>query len=231
MPKSIQLFILPFAGSKAAQFDELISELGEYVEAYTVEYAGRGNRAKEKYYTDYLAFMQDISDFIKKHRDYDRPYALLGYSIGGLFAYDLIAKKYLEQPDYLFICACEDNQKPLPKISKLPEDEFWDRVIQLGGVDKRLVARRKFLKLFSPGLRADFNIAEQYRYLESDKQISCPVSIFYSETDTPFDTIRNWQNVCKLNIQFHEFSGDHFFLLQQHEKAASIIINLLNFAH
>lgn len=223
MDSPIQLFILPFAGSRAAQFDEFVSDLGENVETYTIEYAGRGKRAKEQYYTDYHFFLDDISGLIKKYRDYNRPYAILGYSIGGLFAYDLISKGYLEQPEYLFICACEDNQKPLPQISKLPEDEFWDRVIQLGGVDKRLIAKRKLLKLFSSALRADFNIAEQHRYLESDKLISCPVSILYSETDTPFDTIKNWQSVCQLNIQFHELVGDHFFLLQQHEKVAKVI--------
>lgn len=223
----IQLFIIPFAGSKATQFDELISELGEYIEAYTIEYAGRGKRAKEKYYTDYQAFMEDIADFIRGHRDYNRPYALLGYSIGGYFSYDLISKGYLEQPEHLIICACEDNQRPLPQISNLPEDEFWDKVIQLGGVDKRLIANRKFLKLFSSVLKADFYIAEQHRFLESDQLISCPVSIFYSETDTPFDAVKNWQNVCNQNIQFCEFVGDHFFLLHQHKKAASLIRNQL----
>ena len=56
MDSPIQLFILPFAGSRAAQFDEFVSDLGENVETYTIEYAGRGKRAKEQYYTDYHFF-------------------------------------------------------------------------------------------------------------------------------------------------------------------------------
>ncbi len=66
---------------------------------------------------------------------------------------------------------------PLPSVSQLPEEEFWDRVIQLGGVDKRLIEKRKFLKLFSNAMRADFNIAEQHRYLQTDSLLACPVTV------------------------------------------------------
>lgn len=57
MDSPIQLFILPFAGSRAAQFDEFVSDLGENLESlYNRVRLARGKRAKEQYYTDYQFF-------------------------------------------------------------------------------------------------------------------------------------------------------------------------------
>lgn len=150
MSAKVQFFILPFSGSKAMQFDQFSSELGPEIQTHTMEYAGRGRRAKEPFFSDYALFMDDVYGFIKKRRDASVPFAIMGYSIGGFFAYDLLAKGYLsENPAHLFICGCENNKDSLPPVSQMPEDEFWDRAIQLGGVDKRLVEKRKLLKLFS----------------------------------------------------------------------------------
>lgn len=215
------MFIIPFSGSKASQFEEFCSDFRNDVIVETIEYAGRGKRAKEPFFADYDAFMNDICAFIKDHRDYSIPYALLGYSIGGFFAYDIIAKKYLEeQPKHIFVCACENAKERLYPLSELPEDEFWERVIQLGGVDKKLIEHKKFLRLFSKTMRADFFIGEQHQYLKSDQKINCPVSVFYSETDTPYENVKKWKEVCNGEISFHEFYGDHFFILEHHEQVA-----------
>ena len=222
MSENLQLFIIPFAGSKASQFGDFCSDFSDDVIVETIEYAGRGKRAKEPFFTDYGAFMIDVCSFIKCHRDYRIPFAILGYSIGGLFSYDLIAKEYInEQPKHVFICACENNIERLPPISQLPEDEFWDRVIQLGGVDHKLIEHKKFLKLFSKTMRADFFIGEQHRCSKSDRKITCPVSVFYSESDTPYESVKRWQEVCDQKISFQEFSGDHFFILEHHEVVAT----------
>lgn len=219
----IQLFIVPFSGSKAAQFDAFCVDLGPNIKVNTIEYAGRGRRAKEPFFTDYELFMDDICAYINENRDNSIPYALLGYSIGGFFVYDLVAKGYVEQPEHLFICACENNKEPVAPISRLPENEFWDRVIELGGVDKRLIEKRKFLKLFSRTLRADFHIAEQHSFMPTDHKIECPVSVLFSETDTPLVNVQRWQEVCSRQIAYYEFSGDHFFLLEEHQNIAGVV--------
>ena len=221
MLAKIQLFIIPFSGSKASQFNKFCSDFDSDVIVETIEYAGRGKRAKEPFFTDYDAFINDICSFIKEHREYSIPFAILGYSIGGLFAYDLVAKEYLkEEPKHIFICACENNIKHFPPLSQLPEDEFWEKIIQLGGVDKKLIEHKKYLKLFSKTMRADFFIGEQHHYLKSDRSITCPVSVFYSESDTPYEDVRKWQKVCKGGISFHQFYGGHFFILEHHEQVA-----------
>ncbi len=224
MKEKVQLFILPFSGSKAMQFDQFSSELGDEIQTFTMEYAGRGKRAKEPFFTDYSLFMDDVYNFIMDRRNTSIPFALIGYSIGGFFAYDLLAKGYLsENPIHLFISGCENNKEPLPPISQMPEEEFWDRVIRLGGVDKILIENRRFLKLFSKIMRADFYIAEQHQYLQTDGLLSCPVTVLYSETDTPFENVKRWQDVSKQIVSYKEFRGNHFFLLENYVEVANYV--------
>ncbi len=109
MGAKVQLFILPFSGSKAIQFDQFTSALGVEIQTLTMEYAGRGKRAKEPFFENYSSFMNDVCVFIEKNRDASIPFAVLGYSIGGFFAYDLFAKRFLsENPVHIFICGCEN---------------------------------------------------------------------------------------------------------------------------
>ena len=220
-----QCFILPFSGAKASQFEEICADLTEYYfEAIALEYAGRGSRAKEAFFTDYDPFMKDIARQIKAKRKSEIPFCLLGFSIGGIFAYDLYAKGYLEErPAYMFICACERIKEKIAPISTLSEEEFWNQIISMGGVDSRLLEKPKYLKLFSKVLRADFWIGEQHEYKETDQILDCPVSVLYSESDTPYAEIKSWQEVAGCKVQFIEFSGDHFFFLKNPELLSSTI--------
>ena len=228
MCQNIQLFILPYSGARANQFSDICMKLEKKIKIDTIEYAGRGRRAREPFLLEYSLFIDDIKEYIVKHRDPSLPYALLGYSIGGLFAYDLLAKGCLkEDPKHLFICACEDARQQLPVISDLPEDKFWDIIIGLGGVDRRLINNKIFLKLFSKTLRSDFHVAEQHSYSITDKSITCPVSVLYSEKDTPFLSIRGWQEVCEQRITFIQFEGDHFFALEYPDLFAKVICEQL----
>lgn len=76
-------------------------------------------------------------------------------------------------------------------------------------------------------MRADFSIAEQHCYLQSDKLITCPVTVLYSETDTPLENAKRWQEVCKERVSYKEFRGDHFFLPEDPIEVAHYVRNQL----
>ena len=224
MNKSIQLFILPHSGGKVAQFNMLMSHLDDRIEVIPIEYAGRGTRIKEPFFEDYNSFVEDIRVSIERKRNKLIPFAILGYSIGGIFTYDLLAKKCLaEYPSQIFIGACEHMSDLSEKLSSLPEDEFWDRIIAFGGIEEKLIKNKKFLKLFSKTLRADFHIVEQYIYSEADSKISCPATIMYCEEDTPLNNVKKWNDVSNNIIEYQEFIGGHFFILVNHESVAELL--------
>lgn len=224
MPAAVQLFILPFAGGRAAQFDDLCAALTPEIDAAAIEYAGRGTRAREPLFTGYDPFLRDLGAQLAARRDPALPYALLGYSVGAFFACDLLAGGLLSAPPCrLFLCGCENDREPRPPLSALPEEEFWERIIALGGVDSRLLAHRKFLKLFSKTLRADFALAEQHRRLPAGERLACPVTVLYAEADTPLANVRRWQEVCSRPVEYKAFAGDHFFLLAHPQKSAAAL--------
>lgn len=224
MDKSIQLFILPFSGGKAAQFDKLVANLDDRIDVIPIEYAGRGKRIKEPFFKNYNSFIDDVRDCIERQRVKSIPFAILGYSIGGIFTYDLIAKERLsEYPSQIFIGACENSRDQGEKLSSLPENEFWDKIIAFGGVDQKLIKNKKFLKLFSKTMRADFYIGEQYIYSETDAKITCPVTIMYCEEDTPLSNIKKWRDASNNIVEFHEFYGGHFFILDHHDRVAELV--------
>lgn len=232
MDKKIQLFILPFSGGKAAQFNKLTAEIDDRIDVILIEYAGRGTRIKEPFFEDYNSFIDDVRDCIEKKRNKLIPFAILGYSIGGIFAYDLLAKERLaEYPSQVFIGACDNNSDPGEKLSSLPEIEFWDRIIALGGVHQKLITNKKFLRLFSKTMRADFYIGEQYIYSEENTKIACPLDIMYCEEDTPLDDVKKWCDVSIHDIEFHEFFGGHFFILNHYKRVAELVNNKLIKSH
>lgn len=228
MNSNIQLFVLPFSGGKAAQFSDFQKSFDEAVEVITIEYAGRGTRSKEPFFVDYDAFIEDVCNNILKRRDYAKKYAVLGYSIGGLFAYDIVSRSLLrEEPIHLFIGACENCIDKREKLSNLPEEDFWNNIIALGGVNEKLLQEKRFLKLFSKALRADFYMGEQFKYSAKNKIVTCPTTILYCENDTPMSNIKKWQEVIYNKIKFKEFYGGHFFVLDYCEDVANTIESIL----
>lgn len=120
------------------------------------------------------------------------------YSATALIAYDIASKNILEGElihSFLGACCSADEHRFEEKISGLPDDEFWNRVISMGGVRKELLASRKFLKIFSKPLRADFNIGEQFEILSNQPKPLCNATILYSEEDMSYYSVKGWERL------------------------------------
>lgn len=218
---SVQLFLLPFAGGNAASFLKLTERMGIFIQPITVEYPGRGSRLSEGYITDYKAFKNDVVEYIKSHRDKEKPYALLGYSMGAAFAYEIASQNMLgESPVHLFYGAraCIADE-PLPELS---DEEFIEHTKTLGGFDERVIRNKRLFHLFLHPLTEDYKIAKQFRF-EKGRLPSCDCTVFYSEKDTPYTTVEAWANLTSGKTEFYEFGDNHFFILKHYEEIAEII--------
>lgn len=222
----IQLFFLPYSGGKAVTYDCFKSALAPYIDIHEIEYAGRGTRAKEPFFEQYGRFIQDLEMQINSKRIHDLPFALFGYSIGSLFAYDLATKGLIGnnlKHDFVGGCCSADEHKYERKLTDLSDDEFWEEIIAMGGVRKELLNNKKFLKIFSKPLQADFRIGEQYVYNASDIKPLCNATILFSEDDTPFVSVKGWEYLFDGKVEFERFNGDHFFAFENIERTAQII--------
>lgn len=89
---------------------------------------------------------------------------------------------------------------------------------------------QRFLDIFLPPMRADYQYLQDYQWEKGHKKISCDVTVFYSPEDTKTEDMRQWERHVYGNTQFFEYSGNHFFL-KEHEReiAENIKRNMENY--
>lgn len=225
--KKYQLFYLPYSGGKSTSFMQIGNLLSDNVEIYYIEYPGRCSRIKEPYIDNYEDFLSDLTDQIRVRRNRDLPCVLFGYSIGALFAYDLVLKGLVEGKICHMLlggcCSADIHEKYNTALSSLAESEFWEKVIEMGGVSEELVKRKKFLRFFSKSLRADFRLGEQYKFDGTLPLPECDATILYSDTDTPYVTVEGWKKLFNGKVEFEKYEGNHFFAFENFERTANII--------
>ena len=223
--KRIQLFLLPFAGGNSSSFHHLMEFLDEGIEVICVEYAGRLSRRKEGYIGEYEAFLKDAADYINARRREELPFSILGYSLGSVLAFDLIVNRMLKgKPGHCFLCARGDlkNAGASQGYQELPEEEFVQKMIALGGFDERILENKRFLDIYMKPVRMDYQIWSQYRYVEQGHKIPCDTTVMYSPEDPLSSDARAWESLVMGKIDFYEFGGNHFFINHHYKEMAEI---------
>ena len=214
--KRVQLFLLPFAGGNSASFHCLTELLDECIDVVCVEYAGRVSRCKEAYITEY-------KDFLKRN---GLPFSILGYSLGSVLAFDLITKKMIYgEPEQCFICARGDlrNESISQTYHELPDEEFVQKMICLGGFDQRILDNKRFLDIYMEPVKRDYEVWCKYKYIEQNNRIACDTTVIYSSEDPMCADIYGWKNLTTGNIEFYELGHNHFFINQYYMEMAEII--------
>lgn len=231
MSKKIQLFLLPFAGGNANSFRNLIDELDENIEAIPVEYSGRGERRRNGFLINYEDFLNDVVLFINKHRNEDLPYAVLGYSLGSAIAFDILSKEMIKggKPVHAIFCARGNlkAEKTSQSYYHLSEEEFIKRIFELGGMDERLLSDKRFLDIYLKPIRADYKIWSQYKHNETDKNLECDLTVFYSEKDITCVDPLGWKELTSGHVDFFEMGDNHFFILDFYKEMADEINKML----
>ena len=82
--KEIQLFIFPYAGGSIAAFKRLTDIIDDRIDVITVEYAGRGTRAKEPLASSILELLGDAVGYCCDRRNNSIPFAILRMVVGRL---------------------------------------------------------------------------------------------------------------------------------------------------
>ena len=231
MDKDIQLFILPYAGGSIASFKRLTSLLDEHIEAITVEYPGRGARAKESLSTNFEELLKDTIEYCRARRKSDLPYTIMGYSMGSVLAYEIIARGALnERPKHIFIAAevsPKDRALELRKVENPTEERIVERARKLAGFDDRLPTNKRFFDIYMKPMMSDYRLFFQYRFSGISEKINANTTVFYCEKDTPYDDVCKWEDLIDGAFDYHEMGENHFFINQHYVEMAAIINNAL----
>jgi medium-chain acyl-[acyl-carrier-protein] hydrolase len=231
--RSHRIVAFPFAGGGASSFSRLREQLTD-CELIAVQLPGREERHEE---TPYIRVRQVIDACLDCVDLFDeRPYALMGYSLGARLAFHLtraLIDRGNRPPSLLILCACPappataaDAAAPARArdrpIYELPDAEFIERMQIFGGMPSDLTPEQRALVL--PKLRADLRLLEDC-LRAGVSPVNVPLLMLGGRNDpsTPRPALERWAELTTSGADTHLVSGGHFFLFQPPYSGVSII--------
>lgn len=232
--QKIKLYCLPYAGGSANFNLKWDKYLPENIEICPLELAGRGKRYNEPFFQSIDEAVDNLYNSIKYEIDIYK-YAFYGHSMGTIIIYELvnkILKKAKKAPIKVFLSGRQPPHLGEKRIiSQLDDNRFIEEVIKAGGTNDELINQPELLRFFIPILRADYKMAENYRFNPKDKLVwNIDLILFNgkSDTDVSAEEMNEWNFYTTGKCELHEFEGNHFFIYQHGDKISRIINNSLN---
>lgn len=227
MSEQMQLFIFPYAGGSVAAFKRLTDLIDERIETVTVEYTGRGSRSKIPLADSLDALLSDAIGYCQERRKQNLPYAVMGYSMGSVLAYEMLVRKSLPgELRHLFISAevsPKDRSLELRKVDNPTEERILERARKLGGLDERMLKNRRFADIYIRPMVSDYRLFFDYRFGGYEEKIRTDTTFFYCEKDTALEDIKKWTELIDGKFDYHELGQNHFFINQYSGEMAKII--------
>jgi surfactin synthase thioesterase subunit len=232
----MKLFCFPYAGGSSAIFNRWKSYVDTDIEIKAIELAGRGKRIHEDHYSDFNEVIEDVFSLIVDEIKKGENYAFFGHSMGAKIAYEL-AQQILGMgfpgPEHIFFSGrgapyvLGKNEK---EYHKLPDDEFKQEILKLGGTPKEFFEHPELLEVFLPLLKNDFKLAARDVIGKEINPLPCDISVFLGkEEELTAEQIDSWKNYTTQNCSIYYFNGGHFFINENVEEIVGRINNTLQY--
>jgi medium-chain acyl-[acyl-carrier-protein] hydrolase len=214
-----RVLCVPYAGGSAQIYHMLARSMSENIEVGAVQLPGRWNRRREPLLTKVSDASRSLASEITRLSQ--MPYALFGYSLGGLIAFEtariLARDTKQQQPRALIVAAIEaPTEKPsLPHLHTLPDVEFIKRQVERypGGISPAVLAEPDLMEMLLPILKADTKMFETYQYLPGTA-LACPIYAIAGEQDLlcPPSAMASWKKETSGSFFAETVAGNHFFI-------------------
>jgi len=213
---ALRLFCLPYGGGGTQIFAEWPALLGPELEIVPVLLPGREERIGEPAATRMDELIPALADGLAEQLP-DRPFALLGHSMGGLIAFQLacqLALVGLPAPVHLFLSGCGPVADPDRRQQhKLTDAELIDSLKRTNGTPSEFFESQDLVDLLLPTIRADFALAETFS-VRADDSLPVPITAFAGRRDLSAgpDEVRSWRRHTTAEFSLHTMPGGHFFI-------------------
>lgn len=210
------LFCFPYAGGSATVFSGWSEGLPATIEVRPIQLPGRGARLMEHPINRTPELVEAVAEALIPHLD--KPFAFFGHSMGAIIIFELA--RYLRaecntEPLHLFVSGSLAPQIRLPKSPtyKLSDAAFVEKLRQLNGTPPEILEHYELMRLVTPSLRADYELAETYTYLKSEP-LACPITAFGGLGDKLVSQrqLQAWDKQTAATFSLQMFRGDHFFI-------------------
>jgi medium-chain acyl-[acyl-carrier-protein] hydrolase len=212
----VRLFCLPFAGGGASAYHGWPQAFPQDVEIRAVQLPGREWRMRERRVTDALELAQGVAHAIEPYLD--RPFALFGYSMGALLAFETaraLRRRRQPLPIHLFVAAMRAPHVPsaVPPLARLPQDQLLGAVRRHYQPPEDVFSIPQLLELFLPVLRDDMTLVDDYAYY-AEAPLPCAIDAYVGAHDRSIsiEAAERWRDQTAGPFALTVFPGNHFFL-------------------
>ncbi|WP_329558212.1 alpha/beta fold hydrolase [Streptomyces uncialis] len=212
----LRVLCFAYAGGGSAAFTGWADALPSDVELSAVRLPGRESRILQRPYTDIDELLPDLVQAVSSYCR--EPFVLFGHSMGALIAYAYARRLRdagLRGPEHLVVSGRRAPQLThnRPLVHDLPDHELLDRLREFGGTTAEVLSDPRTMRLVMPGLRADFQLNDTYRYTP-EPRLDCPVTAFGGRQDSHVDEdgIAAWADRTTGPFTMRMLDGGHFFL-------------------
>jgi surfactin synthase thioesterase subunit len=211
-----RLFCFPWAGGAAVAFRRWGTVFPPTIEVCAIEYPGRGSREAEPPLDEVASLASGVADAAKPLLD--RPFGVLGYSLGALVAYEwlrLLGPRGVV-PLHFFPCARRAPHfvHDAEEFIHLATGDFV-RAVQrrFQAIPEPLLNEPEILERLIVPLRADLRAVDGYRYMPGPPLL-CPVSAFSGsrDPDVTAHELAAWAEHTQGRFTSEQLDAGHFFL-------------------
>lgn len=227
----MNIFLFHHAGGDKYFFREFERKLAPHLEPISIEVPGRGDRFGEPLLHDIDSIADDVFNQVKPY--IQKPYMILGFSMGTLVAYQLMQKirklgKMLPQHVFLLGRESPDFFKRDIFSYKYSSSDFWKHVSQYGGLPQVILENEEIKNMFEPILRADFQALEEFAFVQHPPLPVSATVLLGNQDIVKLENAQTWQLHFEPEIEIQYVNGGHFFLLENMDVIAGIIKSKLH---
>lgn len=214
--RSLRLFCFPYAGASALLYRNWQPALPGEIEVCPVQLPGRGLRLNEPAMTSiYEMSAAAMSGLLPL---FEEPFALFGYSMGALIAFELcrlLEREHRIVPAMLLVAGARAphlREEEAPTWN-LPDSQFIEKLREMNGTSNEALSNNELMEFLIPLIRADFRAVQSYKYKECEP-ISSPIEAFggLKDKDVTIERLKGWRSLTRNSFNYSLFSGDHFFI-------------------
>lgn len=220
----LRLFCIPYAGGSASIYRAWRTLLPADIDLCPVQLPGRENRFTERALDDPKALVDRLQAALLPWMD-DRPFVLLGYSMGALIAHALAVRLQATggpTPERLVLAACSSPDHPSQvDPDRMGDVEFTAYLRRMGGTPDAVFEHPELLEMLLPMLKTDFRLVQRLRaaaMLDAEgRRLRCPITALAAKQDehaTP-QQVAGWAGFTQGGLQSTHIPGGHFSLWQQ----------------
>lgn len=230
----LRLVCFAYAGGSAASFLDWAPALPPEVALCAVQLPGRGARFREPALSDMSLIVQELARVLGAA--VDLPAVYFGHSLGSLVAFEVaraIVRHGGHAPRRLLFAGCHaPGYRSAGGELHLKDDEaLIDELRHYAGTPPEVLAHRELMSLVLPTIRADFALAETYRY-QPGPPLDIPFAVLFG-TDEERESMRQvegWQDESRHPMRLQWFEGGHFFIQSRREEVLRCVRGELELA-